>query len=118
MDNTDVKITTAEKRSRDRTKGKKRTTTSRATSPLRGSFGNHGRYKPYRIQNVAKAVGCTFCNPKPTNRLIRQKLSVSSMQEQISDDRSSEYEDGDFSDAEDTIELDDELKSYVFGEKT
>ena len=118
MDNTDVKFTTAEKRGRDRTKGKKRTTISRATSPLRGSFGNHGRYKPNRIQNVAKAVGCTFCNPKPTNRLIRQKLSVSSMQEQIVDDRSSECDDADFTDEEGTIELDEEQKSYVFEDKT
>lgn len=117
MDTIDVKITTAEKRGRDRTKGKKRATIRRESSPLRGSFGNHGRYKPNRIQNVTRAVGCTICNPKPTNRLIRQKLAVSSMQEQITDDKSCEYENEDFSDEESAIEFGDEQRSYVSVEK-
>ena len=85
MDNIDIKIASAEKRGRDRKKGKKRKTIKRESSPLRGSFGNHGRYKPNRIHNVIKAVGCTICNPKPTNRLIRHKVDISSMQEQINE---------------------------------
>ena len=89
--NEDIKQTTANnrnrhfrlrktRRDRDRSEWHKM---NRPSSPCRSNFRNHGRNKPGRIHNVTKAVECTHCNPKPTNRLIRHKLSQLEMENSL-----------------------------------